>query len=46
MAESLNHWNYVIAAFAITFVATALLIGNSLRTMRQAEARRDEARGR
>jgi heme exporter protein CcmD len=44
MAESLNHWTFVHAAYAVTVLATALLIGASLRAMRRAEARRDRAR--
>ncbi|MEQ1494417.1 MAG: hypothetical protein ABL912_01465 [Novosphingobium sp.] len=46
MAESLNHWPYVSGAFAVTVLATALLIGGSVRAMRRAEARREEARDR
>lgn len=46
MAEGLNHWSFVIAAYAITLAGTAALISTSLRAMRRAEAKRDEARGR
>lgn len=44
--ESLNQWNFVIAAYAAGLGATALLIVHSWLAMRKAEARRDEGRNR
>ena len=46
MYEGLNHWGFVIASYAIGLGGTLLLVGQSLRAMRQAEARRDKARER
>jgi hypothetical protein len=42
--ESLNHWTFVIAAYAIGLGGTALLVGQSWLAMRKAEARRDKGR--
>ena len=44
MAENLNHWTFVIAAYGTSVIGTAALIASSLRAMRTAEARRDKAR--
>lgn len=44
MREGLNHWDFVIAAYAITVGGTALLVATSWLAMRRAEARRDRAR--
>ncbi|GMN02833.1 heme exporter protein CcmD [Erythrobacter sp. MTPC3] len=46
MREALNHWDFVIAAYAIGLGALALLIVWSWRTMRRAEQRRDEVKRR
>ncbi|MBS0481747.1 MAG: heme exporter protein CcmD [Proteobacteria bacterium] len=46
MHEGLNHWTFVIAAYAIGIAATAGLIGWSWTAMRRAEARRERSRGR
>jgi heme exporter protein CcmD len=46
MREALNHWDFVIAAYAISGVALALLIGWSWQAMRKAEAKRDELKRR
>ena len=45
MREALDHWEFVIAAYAIGLGALVLLIVWSWHAMRKAEARRDEARG-
>ena len=45
MSENLNHWSFVIAAYAITLGGTALLVVTSWLAMRRAEARRERARG-
>ena len=45
MREALDHWDFVIAAYAIGVGALVLLIVWSWQAMRKAEARRDEARG-
>ncbi len=44
MVEGLNHWNFVIASYALTLFGTAALVVSSLLAMRRAEARRDKAR--
>lgn len=44
MSEGLNHWTFVIAAYAITLVGTAGLVLSSWIAMRRAEARRDKTR--
>jgi hypothetical protein len=41
----LNHWTFVIAAYAVTLGGTALLVASSWIAMLRAEARRDRARG-
>ncbi len=44
MSEGLNHWNFVIAAYAVAVGGTALLVISSWIAMRRAEARRDRSR--
>ena len=44
MRESLDHWTFVIAAYAIGIVGTLALVGWSWLAMRRAEARRDRVR--
>lgn len=44
--EALNHWHYVIAAYAFGLSATLALLGQSWFAMRRAEARREKERGR
>ena len=44
MRESLDHWPFVLTAYAIGIGATLLLVGWSWLAMRRAERRRDEAR--
>ncbi|HEY6817424.1 MAG TPA: hypothetical protein VI168_17960 [Croceibacterium sp.] len=44
MREALDHWNFVIAAYAVTIGATLVLVGWSWLAMRVAEKRRDEGR--
>lgn len=46
MREGLDHWTFVIAAYAIGIVGTALLVGWAWVGMRRAEARRDRSRER
>ena len=45
MAEGLNQWHFVIAAYAVGVSATLTLAGWAWTAMRRAEKRRDEARG-
>jgi hypothetical protein len=44
VSEGLNHWPFVIAAYAITVGGTALLVAASWLAMRRAETRRDRTR--
>jgi heme exporter protein D len=44
MYEGLNHWTFVIAAYAIGVAGTAVLVLSSVMAMRRAETRRDRAR--
>ena len=44
MREALDHWNFVIAAYAVTVAATLALVGWSWLAMRLAERQRDEGR--
>ncbi len=44
MREALDHWPFVVGAYAIGLGALALLIAWSYTTMRRAEKRRDETR--
>ncbi len=42
MRESLDHWPFVIGAYAVGLIALALLALWSYQTMRRAEKRREE----
>ena len=44
MREALDHWPFVIAAYAVAILATLALVGWSWLSMRKAEKRREEAR--
>lgn len=44
MREALDHWPFVIGAYAVGMGTLALLIAWSYTTMRRAEKRRDEMR--
>jgi hypothetical protein len=44
MREGLDQWDFVLAAYAVTIVATAVLAGWSWLAMRAAERRRDRSR--
>ena len=44
MRENLDHWQFVIAAYAIGIVGTLLLVGWSWLSMKRAEKRRDAVR--
>ena len=44
MRESLDHWPFVIAAYALVVAATLILVGWSWARMRRAEAKREEGR--
>ena len=46
MREALDHWPFVLAAYAIGVLGTLAFVGWSWLAMRRAEARRDEVRGR
>lgn len=46
MAEHLDQWQFVIAAYVIGVAGTLTLVGWVWSAMRRAEKRRDEARGR
>ena len=46
MREALDHWDFVIAAYAIGVGGTLALVGWSWLAMRRAEARRDAVRER
>lgn len=46
MREALDHWPFVIAAYAIGLGGLALLLGWSWAAMRRAEKRRDEVKRR
>jgi hypothetical protein len=45
MRETLNQWDFVVAAYAIGIAGTLLMAGWSWIAMRRAEARRDRSRG-
>ena len=45
MREALDPWPFVIAAYALGVGGTLALVGWSWLTMRRAEKRREEARG-
>ena len=44
MAEHLNQWHFVIAAYAVGVIGTLALVGWVWTAMRRAEQRRDAAR--
>jgi hypothetical protein len=46
MSEGLNHWTFVIAAYAVGVVGTGALVAASWFAMHRAEARRDRSRER
>lgn len=46
MREALDHWDFVIAAYAIGVGGLALITVMSWRAMRRAEQRRDEVKRR
>ena len=46
MREALDHWTFVLAAYAVTIAATLALVAWSWLEMRMAERRRDEGRKR
>ncbi|MEM9501164.1 MAG: heme exporter protein CcmD [Pseudomonadota bacterium] len=46
MREALDHWEFVFAAYAIGLGGLAILTLWSWRSMRSAEARRDEVKRR
>ena len=43
--EALDHWTFVIAAYAVGVGATLVLVAWSWLAMKRAEKRREEARG-
>ena len=43
--EALDQWHFVIAAYALAIVGTLVLVAWSWNSMRKAEKRREEARG-
>ena len=45
MAEGLNQWNFVIAAYAVGVTGTLAMVCWAWSAMRRAEKRRDESRG-
>ena len=44
MAEGLNQWQFVIAAYSVGVMGTLVLTGWAWTAMRRAERRRDEAK--
>ncbi len=46
MREVMDAWTFVIAAYVVGVGATAVMVACSLWSMKRAEKRRDEARGR
>ena len=46
MREALDHWPFVIAAYALGVLGTLALVGWSWLAMRRAEARREAAKRR
>lgn len=44
MREGLNHWTFVIAAYALGIGGTLALIAQSWNAMRRAESRRERSR--
>lgn len=45
MAEGLNHWGFVLAAYVLGVLGTGGLVLHSWLAMRAAEHRRERARG-
>lgn len=45
MREAMDAWTFIIASYAVGVGATAAMIVWSLLSMRRAEKRRDEVRG-
>ena len=45
MREALDHWLFVYASYGLVIGGTLVLVGWSWLTMKRAERRRDEARG-
>ena len=46
MGQTLDPWPFVYGAYAIGVIGTAILVAWSWASMRRAEQRREEARGR
>jgi hypothetical protein len=46
MAEGLEHWPFVMAAYAVGVGGTLAMVAWAWTEMRRAEKRRDETRGR
>lgn len=44
MREGLDHWPFILAAYALGVGATLALVWHSLAAMRRAEARRERSR--
>ena len=44
MREGLNHWPFIMAAYALGLGATLALVWRSVSAMRRAEARRERSR--
>ena len=44
MPDALNHWPFVLAAYAVGIGGTAALVLHSWLAMRRAETRRDKSR--
>lgn len=44
MREQLDQWDFVIAAYGVTILATLLLLAFSLTAMHRAERRREQGR--
>ncbi len=44
MREALDHWDFVIAAYAVGLGGTLAMVGWSWLAMRRAEKRREEVR--
>jgi hypothetical protein len=45
MAEGLDQWQFVIAAYAVGVIGTLAMVAWAWNAMRRAEKRRDESRG-
>jgi nitrate reductase gamma subunit len=46
MRETLDQWDFVLAAYVVGIIGTAIMIAWSWLQMRRAEKRRDESRKR